>query len=87
MPFKHMNDKTFFITYKENYFTSGELAWAPHYEYLLHIYIKYDKSRQNWRNKNELCKFHNFVDLKSNEEIGHNVKAHAHVIHESIPKS
>ena len=37
--------------------------------------------------KNELCKFYNFAYLKSSEKIGHNVKAHAHVSHESILKS
>ena len=70
MPFKNMNDKTFFPYYNPNYLTSGELDWAPHYGYLLHIYIKYDnmyKSWKNWRNKNELCKFHNSVDLNSSE--------------------
>ena len=37
--------------------------------------------------KNELCKFHNFVYLKSSEDIGHNVKSHAHVSHESVLES
>ena len=41
-----MNDITFFPSDNTNYFTSVDLAWAPHFESLLHIYIKYDNQVQ-----------------------------------------
>ena len=44
MPFKNMNDKTYFPSYKINYFTSEELVWSPHYESLFDIYIKYNNT-------------------------------------------
>ena len=72
MPFKHMNDKTCFPSYhlliRKN-ITLVESCLEIHTMNLCYIFTSNmtTQVQAKLEEQNELCKFHNLVDLKSSE--------------------